>query len=1001
MTMIKGIEIKFDANTTSLDQAFRKLNAEAKVAQAELRGINTLLKMNPKSPVLAAQKTQLLSKSVKEAELKQRQLNTALKQAQASGVDRTSAAYRKLERELELTNIKLKQLKKEQLQWLASQSKIGKMSTALQGFGAKASAAANKMKYLSLAAAGIGAIALKATMDFDEGMSKVQAITGATGDELEALRNKAKELGATTKFSATQATEAMNYMAMAGWKTEDMLSGLSGVMNLAAASGEDLATTSDIVTDALTAFGLEAKDSEHFADVLAAAAANANTNVSMMGQTFKYAAPIAGALGYNIEDVAESIGLMGNAGIKSSQAGTALRRIMTSLNKDFKISGKRLGETTIKVTKADGSMRSWGDIIADTREAFGKLSASEQTSAANALVGKNAMSGFLALMNASPKDIKKLEDALGNADGAAKSMADTMLDNTKGSITILKSTLESAGIAIGETLAPMLTKVVEGIRGLVEKFNNLSPATKDMIAKMTLATAVGYPLLKLIGGMATGMGLLLKPVSLFVTKLGMATGTTGKFGSLLAKVPGPAKLAVGAVAGLALAIKAYENRVHGATRAYKQSKKAREENVAQALAEANEADYLNERLHELMEVEDKSAGQKATIKKLVEQLNSKVQGLNLSYDEERDALNKGNDAIEQRIAKMKTEAEVAAYTDAITDAFKSRLKAEQDLEKATEDLTEAKKRYQSLKDNPNADEEAIQGAANNLTTLEEAYDDASKAVADCDEEIDKYNNKILKAQGETKGLEKRLYYGSTKFDELKKKAGAAGYAFSNTLIKGMKEGKIKVPRTVKEIKAAIKFDDAIRRAKAAGINVDDRLKSGMLNGKKSISSATKTVEGWIKKGVNPNMSGVGQNIDAGIAAGMKSNPGLSFLSGAFGPIADFIKAGIKKKFGINSPAKIMIPMGEGLTEGIAKGMVDSLGLLNAAENKVVSSVIGGGSTGANIAGYTGAIYSDSMAGASTGGSAIVTNNITISGATNPEDYAARLARQIKLQLRTV
>lgn len=1000
---IKGITIDFNANTTKLDQAFRKLNAEANAVQRELRGVNTLLRMNPSSVALASQKTQLLKKSVTETELKQKQLNAALKQAQAQGVDRTSAAYRQLERELELTNAKLKKLKREQLEWTASQTKIGKMSAAMTSFGAKASAAANKVKYLSLAAAGLGALALKAGMNFDEGMSKVQAITGATGEDLEALRNKAKELGAQTKFSATEAAEGMQYMAMAGWKTEDMLGGLEGVMNLAAASGEDLATTSDIVTDALTAFGLKAEDSGHFADVLAAASSNANTNVKMMGETFKYAAPIAGALGYGVEDVAESIGLMANAGIKSSQAGTALRRMMSMLNKDFKVSGKKIGETTIKVTKADGSMREWNDIIADTREAFKGLSKSEQASAAKSLVGQNAMNGFLTLMNAAPKDIKKLEDALANADGAAKSMADTMLDNTKGSITILKSTLESAAISISETLAPMLTKVVEGIRKWVEKFNDLSPATKDMIAKMLLFTAVGYPILKIVGGMATGLGAMLKPLSLVAARFQLGAGATGKFGKLLALVPGPAKLAVGAVAGLAAAIKVYDNRIHGATNAYKQSKKAREDNIAQSIVEASEADRLNDRLHELMEVEDKSAGQKATIKKIVEELNDKVKGLNLTYDEERDKLNKGNDAIQKRIDKMKTEAEITAYQDAITDAFKSRLDAEKQLEEATNNLADAQDHYNQVASDPTAEPDQIQSAAASVQTMQAAYDDAAKAVADCDEEIDDYNNKILKAKGETDKLRKSVYYGSTQFDELKKKAGQTGYTFSNDLIEGFQKGRLQVPRTVKQMQRAIKWDKMLRDAKAAGVNVPERISKGVLSGKQSINSAKRWIERRMDD-VDINLKDDGVKAVQGLTSGMNSLQAAANIITAAAKVKDKVEKAIKKAFGINSPAKIMIPMGEGLTEGIAKGMVDSRGLLTTAGNVLAQTAAGitmPGSTMPNTSTMVGYSPMTAATPVSGGTNATINNNITVSGTQNPDEFAAQLARTLKMQLRTI
>lgn len=205
---------------------------------------------------------------------------------------------------------------------------------------------------------------------FEAGMSQVAAVSGASGAELEQLTAKAKELGAATKFTATETAEALNYMAMAGWKTEEMLAGIDGVLDLAAASGADLGTTSDIVTDALTAFGMTAADCSHFADVLAAASSNANTNVTMMGETFKYCAPIAGALGFSAEDTAVAIGLMANSGIKASQAGTALRTIMTKFSSDVKISGEKIGEVVVQTKNADGSMRGLSDIVNDLRTAF-------------------------------------------------------------------------------------------------------------------------------------------------------------------------------------------------------------------------------------------------------------------------------------------------------------------------------------------------------------------------------------------------------------------------------------------------------------------------------------------------------------------------------------------------------------------------------------------------------------------------------------------------------
>ena len=252
---------------------------------------------------------------------------------------------------------------------------------------------------LSTALAGIGAISIKTASDFEAQMSKVQAISGASANDMDKLSASAKEWGANSKFSATEAGQAFEYMGMAGWKTDQMLAGIPGILNLAAASGEDLGRTSDIVTDSLSAFGLTASDSAHFADVLAAASTNANTNVSMLGESFKYAAPVAGALGFSVEDTTEALGLMANSGIKASSAGTSLRSLMNSLTKDVKLSGSAFGEMTIATQNSDGTMRSMGDILTDLRGAFGQMTEAEKASAAQTLVGKNAMSGFLTLMN--------------------------------------------------------------------------------------------------------------------------------------------------------------------------------------------------------------------------------------------------------------------------------------------------------------------------------------------------------------------------------------------------------------------------------------------------------------------------------------------------------------------------------------------------------------------------------------------------------------------------
>ena len=377
----------------------------------------------------------------------------------------------------------------------------GLVKKGLGGVATVAKAAVGAVVGVSTALAGAGAASIKVGASFEEGMSKVAAISGAAGEELAALTDKAKEMGAKTKFSASEAADAMSYMAMAGWKTEDMLNGIEGIMNLAAASGEDLASTSDIVTDALTAMGLAASDSGHFADVLAAASSNSNTNVAMMGETFKYAAPLAGALGYNIEDLAQAIGLMANSGIKGSQAGTALRSILTRLAKPTSETEAAMSKYNISLKNSDGSMKTLMEVMENLRDSLQGLSEDEQASAAAAIGGQEAMSGLLAIVNASETDFDKLADAIMNADGSAEQMADTMIDNLAGATTILKSSLEGLGIEIYESMQEPLKDTVKQCTVYV---NEMTDAFKEG-GTAGAAEAAGGIIASLITGMAQGV----------------------------------------------------------------------------------------------------------------------------------------------------------------------------------------------------------------------------------------------------------------------------------------------------------------------------------------------------------------------------------------------------------------------------------------------------------------------------------------------------------------
>lgn len=355
------------------------------------------------------------------------------------------------------------------------QGLAGKAKAAGQGISGVANLTKNAVvastKAMGAGLTAFGAYSLKAGASFDAGMSEVQAISGASGKDLEALRDKAKEMGATTKFSATQSAEALKYMAMAGWDSQSMLAGLPGVMNLAAASGEDLGLVSDIVTDSLTAFGLKAEDTGRFVDVLAATSSGANTNVSMLGESFKYAAPVAGALGYTVEDTALALGLMANAGIKSSMAGTTLRSAMTRLAKPTKEVEEYMDQLGITVTDNEGNMLPFNDVLLQLRDSFSGLSEEQQAQAASALFGKQAMAGMLAVINASDEDFNKLRDSINNSTGAAEAMAKVMNDNLKGDFTIMMSALEGLGISLYENLDKPMRAVVQNVTKQLDILN--------------------------------------------------------------------------------------------------------------------------------------------------------------------------------------------------------------------------------------------------------------------------------------------------------------------------------------------------------------------------------------------------------------------------------------------------------------------------------------------------------------------------------------------------
>lgn len=589
MGNIKGITIEIGSDTKKFKSGLKDLNQSAKDLQNELKYVNKALKHDPKNTDLLRQKQELLTKSVSETKSKLESLKAAKEKADkdmANGTEVNQEQYRRLVREISTTENSLKNLTKEMKNFgSVSAQQIAAAGEKMQDVGGKLEGVGKKMMPVTAAITGLGAVAVKTAADFDSSMSQVAAVSGASGDDLERLRDKAREMGAQTQFSASEAADAMNYMAMAGWKTEDMLGGVEGIMNLAAASGEDLAAVSDIVTDGLTAFGLSAQDSGRMADVMAAASSNANTNVSMLGESYKYCASTAGAMGYSLEDVTESLGLMANAGVKGSQAGNTLKNAMINLAKPTDAMAATMKQYNISITNSDGSMKSWNEVVANLRASLGGLSEAEQTAAVATLFGKEATAGMLSVINAAPEDIEKLNGAILNSSGSAKEMAETMQDNLNGQLKELQSQLSELAISIGEVLMPVIQSIVQHLKGLVEKFNSLSDGQKKVIVVVGLLVAAIGPVILIIGKFATAIGAIM-------TIAPTLTAVLGAVKIAFAAIGGPVTLIIGLITVLVLKfIHAYNTSEEFRNKvglAFHNVKKAVTESLAAAAAKVKE-----------------------------------------------------------------------------------------------------------------------------------------------------------------------------------------------------------------------------------------------------------------------------------------------------------------------------------------------------------------------------------------------------------------------------
>lgn len=622
----KEYEMLFKLNSQlggSFYGAFQKAQKELAELQKQVEALN-----KSQSDIKAYQRQQeSIGKTEEKLKLLQQQYDNIQREMQETGGDSSDLENKLLskQQQIDKTSASLDQ-QREKLERLGAAMKengidtdnlteenkrlseqLGELKEKEDDFG-DAGAMAVDVVASAISAAGIAAALYEiadAYMEcvtiagnFEEGMSNVEALSGASAEEMQLLSDKAKELGATTKFTAQEASDAMGYMAMAGWDAQEMLSGMDGVLQLAAASGEDIAMVSDIVTDNLTAFGLTAADTARFADVLAAAATNSNTNVSIMGETFANAASIAGALGYSVEDVAVAVGLMANSGVKGSVAGTALKNTFNGLLEGVTLTGEAFGEYDYTAIKANGTMKSFSDTIDELRVYFDQMTEAERVNNAMAIAGQRGYNGLLAILNATDEDYASLTASINNCTGAAQRMAEIKLDNMNGQLTIMKSAWDGLKISVGEQFTPAMeklygvgTKCFDLLNGFVQEHPALVKAVAAFVGVVAVATA-GLTAYAAIAKVVAALNL----ASLFVTAapIMLAVGAVAALTAGIVALASAESEEEKELRSLTAASRAQHTQLQDLTAQYEQAKETYGETSDEALALRYEVDQLTE-----------------------------------------------------------------------------------------------------------------------------------------------------------------------------------------------------------------------------------------------------------------------------------------------------------------------------------------------------------------------------------------------------------------------
>lgn len=519
---IQGITVEIGGDTTKLQTALMGVNSSIKSTQQQLKDVNSLLKLDPGNTELLAQKQKLLSEAVGETKEKLAVLKTAAEQANTAleNGEISQSQYDALQREIIETEQDLKKLETQANQSATALQKIAATGDKLKTVGDNISSAGEKMLPATAAVTGLGTAAVTTAANFESSMSQVQATMGITKDSMStvngesvntmnALSNLAKEMGSKTAFSASECAEALNYLALAGYNTQEMTDTLPTVLNLAAAGGLDLASASDMVTDAMSALGLGVSDAETMVDQMSKTASTTNTSVAQLGEGILTIGATAKSVKGGTAELNTALGILANNGIKGAEGGTHLRNIILSLQNPTDKAADAMKTLGVDVYDSQGNMRSMNDILGDLNKSMDGMTSEEKANIISTIFNKTDLSSVNALLANTGDTWDSLQQSITNSGGAAQQMADTQLDNLQGQLTILKSALEGLAISFGELLMPAIKSIVTAVQGFVDKLNSMDEGTKKVIVTIALIVAAIGPVLIVIGKVISAVGTIM------------------------------------------------------------------------------------------------------------------------------------------------------------------------------------------------------------------------------------------------------------------------------------------------------------------------------------------------------------------------------------------------------------------------------------------------------------------------------------------------------------